>query len=83
MRRPTSFKEASLIEKAATSGLPEDRFLGNEDKTSNIKLTLWENSLRGHHEEIGLDTVFQIFDPVRNIKVYILKDRGSAKPDQV
>ena len=30
-----------------------------------------------------MDTVIRIFDPVRNTEIYLLKDWGPAKPDQV
>ena len=75
-RRPTSFKEASRIEKAATLGLSKDRILGNCEKTSNITLTAWANLIRVYLEERGLCTVFRIFDPVRNTDIYLLKYWG-------
>ena len=78
--RPTSFKEALGIEKAATLEIYEYFRLGNDEKTSKITLTVWVNSLIGYLEERGLDNVLRIFDPVRNTKVYLLKDWGLHKP---
>ena len=82
-RRPTYSNESSGIEKVATSGIHEYRRLGNNEKTYNITLTAWVNSLRGYLEERGLDTVFLIFDPVRNTEVCLFKDWGSDKPYRV
>ena len=76
-------KEESIIEKSATPGLSEDCHIGNGEKTSKITLVARVSSLRGHLEERGLDTIFRIFDTVRNTEVYLLKEWGSAKPDQV
>ena len=64
-------------------GLPENHSIGNKEITPNITLTVWVKSLRGYLEERGLYTVFRIFDLVRNIKVYLLKDWGSTEPDRV
>jgi hypothetical protein len=82
-RRPTDFKSASEIEKKATRGLPEDRRLALDDKTSKITLTSWVNAMRGYFEERGLDTVFRVFDPATDTEVYLLKDWGSADPVKV
>ena len=38
-RRPTDFKLANTIEHFATKGLPEDRHIGPDKKTSKITLT--------------------------------------------
>ena len=42
-------------------------------------LTAWVKSIRGYLKEIGLDTVFRIFDPVSNTKIYLLMYWGYAK----
>ena len=57
-RQLTYFKKASVIVKAATSGLPGDFCLVNDKKTYKITLAAWVNSLRGYLEERVLDTVF-------------------------
>ena len=64
-------------------GLPEDRCLGNDDKTSNITLTGWVNSLKGYLKERGLDTALHIFDTVGNTEVYLIKDWGLVKPYRI
>jgi hypothetical protein len=79
-RRPTDFKSASEIEKRATQGLPEDRRLSLDEKTSKITLTSWVNAMRSYIEDRGMDTVFRIFDPEADSEIYILKDYGSASP---
>jgi hypothetical protein len=38
-RRPTDFKSANTIEHIATKGLPVDRHIGPDEKTSKITLT--------------------------------------------
>ena len=82
-RRPTDFKSAAEIEKRAVQGLPEDRRLSLNEKTSKITLTSWVNAMRAYCEEHGLDTVFRVFDPVNDTEVYLLKDWGSARPEKV
>jgi hypothetical protein len=51
-RRPTDFKSANTIEHIATKGLPDDPYIGPDEKTSKITLTSF------YMEERGLDTVF-------------------------
>jgi hypothetical protein len=82
-RRPTDFKSASEIERRAVQGLPEDRRLSLDEKTSKITLTSWVNAMRSYLEERGMDTVFRIFDPDNNSETYILKDYGSASSTEV
>jgi hypothetical protein len=82
-RRPTDFKSASSIEHIATKGLPEDRHIGPDEKTSKITLTSWVNSIRSYMEERGMDTVFYVFDPVTNSEIYLLSEWGSASPTKI
>lgn len=79
-RRPVDFKSASSIESRAILGLPEDRRLSLDEKTSKITLTSWVNAIRGYMEEHGMDTVFRIYDSDNNTEVYLLQDWGSADP---
>jgi hypothetical protein len=82
-RRPTDFKSANTIEHIATKGLPEDRHIGPDEKTSKITLTSWVNSARSYMEERGLDTVFHVYDWKTNSEVYLLTDWGSASPAKI
>ena len=50
-RRPTDFKSAAQIEWKATVGLPEERRLSLDEKTSKITLTSWVNSIRNYMED--------------------------------
>lgn len=71
--RPTDFKSAASIESKATQGLAKDRRLSLDEKTSKITLTSWVNSIRLYMEtHHGMDTVFRIYDPVRDSEVYLL-----------
>ena len=71
------------MEKATTSGIHKDCRLGNDKNTSKITLTAWINFIRVYLKEIGMDTVFHIYNPVENTEIYILKYRGSAEPYRV
>jgi hypothetical protein len=82
-RRPTDFKSAAEIEKRATQGLPEDRRLSLNEKTSNITLTSWVNALRAYCEEHGMDTVFRIYNSDTDSEMYFLKDWGLASSEKV
>ncbi len=82
-RRPTDFKSAASIESKATQGLPEDRRLSLDEKTSKITLTSWVNSIRAYMEEHGMDTVFCIYDSAKDSEVYLLQDWGSSDPLKV
>ncbi len=82
-RRPTDFKSAAQIEWKATVGLPKERRLSLDEKTSKITLTSWVNSIRNYMEERGMDTVFRIFDTSSNSEIYLLQDWGSADPISV
>ena len=82
-RRPTDFKSAASIESKATQGLPEDRRLSLDEKTSKITLTSWVNSIRAYMEEHGMDTVFRIYDSAKDSEVYLLQDWGSSDPLKV
>jgi hypothetical protein len=82
-RRPTDFKSANTIEHVATKGLPEDRHIGPDEKTSKITLTSWVNSTRSYMEERGLDTVFYIYDGQTDSETYLLTDWGSASPAKI
>jgi hypothetical protein len=77
-RRPTEFKSAASIESKATEGLPEDRRLSLDEKTSKITLTSWVNAIRSYMETHGLDTVFRIYDSATDSEVYLLQDWGSS-----
>ena len=57
-RRPTNFKSANLIEPIATKGLADNQHIVPKEKTSNITLTLWVNSIKTYMEERFFDTVF-------------------------
>jgi hypothetical protein len=61
-RRPTNFKSANTIEHIATKGLPEDRYIGPDEKTSKITLTSWVNLIRSYMEECGFYTVFHVYN---------------------
>jgi hypothetical protein len=82
-RRPTDFKSANTIEHIATKGLPEDRHIGPDEKTSKITLTSWVNSTCSYMEERGLDTVFHVYDRKTDSEVYLLTDWGSASPAKI
>ncbi len=82
-RRPTDFKSANTIEHVATKGLPEDRHIGPDEKTSKITLTSWANSTRPYMEERGLDTVFYVYDRQTDSETYLLTDWGSASPSKI
>jgi hypothetical protein len=82
-RRPTDFKSANTIEQIATKGLPEDRHIGPDEKTSKITLTSWVNSTRSYMEERGMDTVFHVYDWSTDSEVYLLTDWGSASPVKI
>jgi hypothetical protein len=82
-RRPTDFKSASSIESKATQGLTEDCRLSLDETTSKITLTSWVNSIRSYMETHGLDTVFCMYDSVKDSEVYLLVDWGSADSIQV
>ena len=82
-RRPTDFKSANTIEHIATKGLPEDRHIGPDEKSSKITLTSWVNSTRSYMEERGLDTVFYVYDWQTDSEVYLLTDWGSASPAKI
>ena len=77
-RRPTDFKSANSIEHIATKGLPEDRHIGPDEKTSKITLTSWVNTIRSYMEERGMDTIFHVFDAPMNSKIYLLTNWDSA-----
>jgi hypothetical protein len=82
-RRPVDFKSANTIEHIATKGLPEDRHIGPDEKTSKITLTSWVNSTRSYMEERGLDTVFYVYDGATDTETYLLTDWGSASPAKI
>jgi hypothetical protein len=82
-RRPTDFKSANTIEHFATKGVPDDRHIGPNEKTSKITLTSWVNLIRSYMEERGLDTVFHIYDRQTDSKTYLLTDWGSASPAKI
>jgi hypothetical protein len=82
-RRPTDFKSANIIEPITTKGLPDDRHIGPDEKTSKITLTSWVNSTRSYMEECGLDTVFHVYDGKTDSEIYLLTDWGSASPDKI
>jgi transcriptional regulator NrdR family protein len=82
-RRPTDFKSANTIEHIATKGLPVDRHIGPDEKTSKITLTSWVNSTRSYMEERGLDTVFYVYDGQTDTETYLLTDWGSASPAKI
>jgi hypothetical protein len=82
-RRPTDFKSANTIEHIATKGLPEERHIGPDEKTSKITLTSWVNSTRSYMEERGLDTVFYVYDAQTDSEIYLLTDWGSASPAKI
>jgi hypothetical protein len=82
-RRPTDFKSANTVEHIATKGLPEERHIGPDEKTSKITLTSWVNSVRSYMEERGMDTVFHVFDGQTNTETYLLTDWGSASPAKI
>jgi hypothetical protein len=44
-RRLTGFKSVNMVEGTATKGIPEDRRIGPDEKTSKITLTSWVNSV--------------------------------------
>ena len=71
-RRPTDFKSAAQIESKATLGLPDDRRLSLDEKTSKITLASWVNSIRTYMEEHGMDTVFCIYEKATDLEVYLL-----------
>jgi hypothetical protein len=73
-RRPTDFKSANTIEHIATKGLPADRHIGPDEKTSKITLTSWVNSTRSYMEERGMDTIFHVHDWKTNSETYLLTD---------
>ena len=82
-RRPTDFKSANTIEHIATKGLPDDRHIGPDEKTSKITLTSWVNSIRSYMEERGLDSVFYVYDGQTDSETYLLTDWGSASPAKI
>lgn len=82
-RRPIDFKSANSIEQIATRGLPENRHIGPDEKTSKITLTSWVNSTRSYMEERGMDTVFHVYDASAGTEVYLLADWGSASPSTI
>jgi hypothetical protein len=82
-RRPIDFKSANTIEHIATKGLPDDRHIGPDEKTSKITLTSWVNSTRSYMEERGLDTVFYVYDRQTDSETYLLTDWGSASPTKI
>jgi hypothetical protein len=82
-RRPTDFKSANTIEHIATKGLPEDRHIGPDEKSSKITLTSWVNSTRSYMEERGLDTVFYVYDGQTDTETYLLTDWGSVSPAKI
>jgi hypothetical protein len=82
-RRPTNFKPANTIKHITTKGLPDDRHIGPDEKTSNITLTSWVNLIRSYMEERGLDTVFYIYDGLTDSKTYLLTNWGSARPAKI
>jgi hypothetical protein len=82
-RRPTNFKSVNTVKHIATKGLPEDRHIGPDKKSSKITLTSWVNSTRSYMEEHGLDTVFYVYDWQTDSKVYLLTDWGSASPAKI
>ena len=82
-RRPTDFKSANTIEHIATKGLPEDRHIGPDEKTSKITLTSWVNSTRSYMEERGLDTIFYVYDGQTDIETYLLTNWSSASPARI
>ena len=82
-RPPTYLKSANSIEQIATKGLTENRHIVPEDKTSNITLTSWMNSIKTNLEERGLDTVFRVYDASTDVVTYLLKDWGSVAPELI
>jgi hypothetical protein len=76
-RRPTDFKSANTIEHIATKGIPADRHIGPNQKTSKITLNSWVNSTRSYMEERGMDTILHVYDWKTNYETYLLTDWGS------
>jgi hypothetical protein len=82
-RRPVDFKSANTIGHIATKGLPDNRHVGPDEKTSKITLTSWVNSTRSYMEERGLDTAFYLYDGQTDSETYLLTDWGSASPSKI
>ena len=80
-RRTTNFKSANLIEPIATKGLADNQHIVPKEKTSNITLTLWVNSIKTYMEERFFDTVFWVYDTSTDVETYLLSDSGSAEPE--
>jgi hypothetical protein len=81
-RCPTDFKSPNSIEHLITTkGLPEDRHIGPDEKTSKNTLTSWVNTIHIYMEERGLDSVFRVYDGEADTETYLLTDWGSANPE--
>jgi hypothetical protein len=79
-RYPTNFILANSIKQIAMKGLPENRHIGPDEKTSKITLTSWVNSTCSYIEEQGLDTIFYVYDISAGTEIYLLTNWGSASP---
>ena len=81
--RPSDFKGANKIESECQRGLPEERKLDSDKKKTKITLTLWIDSIRVYMEERGMDTVFRVYDADKGTKIYLLKDWGKSKDEEI
>ena len=74
-----------MIKRHACAGLAEHRHLRPNEKTSKITLAAWINSIFLYMKENGLDTVLQVYTPLRDgaPKTYLLEEWGTVRSDAI
>lgn len=82
--RPEDFKSMQKQHESLKAGLePSKRLELPSGNSKGIALTTWIQEIKLMIETKGFDTVFRVFDPQRNVEVYLLERWGEVTSEQI
>lgn len=82
--RPEDFKSMQKQHESLKAGLePPKRLELPSGNNKGIALTTWIQEVKLMIETKGFDTVFRVFDPKKNVEVYLLERWGEVTPEQI